>query len=116
MNCYIHGSVSAVGVCKSCMKGLCHECAQEVEASLSCKGHCEGRVELLNRQAASQSYVSQFRFWLPIMTILYGTYLAVSWSGLFNYPREPWLLLIGIVFISFGVAVLFKNKRSRKTE
>ena len=114
MNCYIHGDIGAVGVCKSCMKGLCHECAQEVDASLSCKGSCEQRVKLLNRQASSQSFASLFRVWLPILTIIYGSYLSVSWSGLSGYPRETGLFLTGVAFIAFGVAVLIKNKLASK--
>jgi hypothetical protein len=49
MNCFRHGDRVAVGICKSCGKGLCPECAVCRTNGLACKGECEARVDLLNR-------------------------------------------------------------------
>ena len=49
MNCFRHDSQAAVGICKSCGRGLCRTCASEVPNGLACRGSCEDRVALLNR-------------------------------------------------------------------
>lgn len=48
MKCYNHPDHDAVGVCKSCQKGICMECATTIDESLSCKGRCEEDVAVLN--------------------------------------------------------------------
>ena len=48
MDCFNHPDRSAVGVCKSCGRGLCHDCAVDSPNGLSCKG-CEARVRLMNK-------------------------------------------------------------------
>jgi hypothetical protein len=49
MNCFKHNDRQAVGICKSCGKGVCQECAAQQSNGLACKGECEERVALLNR-------------------------------------------------------------------
>lgn len=49
MNCFNHRSEGAVGICKSCGKGLCPACATEVPNGIACRDSCEDRVNLLNR-------------------------------------------------------------------
>jgi hypothetical protein len=49
MNCFRHSDRVAVGVCKSCGKGVCLECAVSRTNGIACKGECEERVDLLNR-------------------------------------------------------------------
>ena len=49
MHCYSHQSVAAVGLCKTCFKALCSECAVDVGNGLSCRGECEEKVKELNQ-------------------------------------------------------------------
>ncbi len=49
MNCFKHEAQLAVGICKSCGKGLCRGCAIDLSNGLACRGSCEERVVLLNR-------------------------------------------------------------------
>jgi hypothetical protein len=48
MKCFNHPDVEAVGICKSCNKGICKECLTEVENGIACKGKCEDEVKELN--------------------------------------------------------------------
>jgi len=48
MDCFNHPDRSAVGICKSCGRGLCRDCAVDSPNGLSCKG-CEARVRLMNQ-------------------------------------------------------------------
>lgn len=47
MNCFYHQDTEAVGVCKSCQKGLCSSCAVDLEQGLACLGKCEADVRVL---------------------------------------------------------------------
>lgn len=49
MNCYRHPSRPAIGSCKACSKGLCHECAQDTKNGLACVDVCVDEVKRLNR-------------------------------------------------------------------
>lgn len=84
MNCYRHEDRQAVGICYTCHKGVCSECAVEVEKTLACKNSCEQDVltakELIKR--AKGSYPKSARAYLN--------------QALFNS-------LGGIIFIAFGV-------------
>ena len=44
MKCFNHPGVDAVGICKSCQKGLCPGCAVDLSKGLACKGRCEDDV------------------------------------------------------------------------
>lgn len=44
MKCWHHPAEDAVGVCRHCGRGLCPECAVELERWLACRGRCEGKV------------------------------------------------------------------------
>ncbi len=44
MNCYRHPASPAVGLCKSCYKALCSECAVDIGKGLACKNSCEENV------------------------------------------------------------------------
>lgn len=57
MDCYNHSNVSAVGICKSCGRALCHDCIVEVEDGLACKSKCEAKVEIINKILNSNSKI-----------------------------------------------------------
>jgi len=57
MNCFNHRERPAIGLCKSCDKGLCEDCAVELTNGLACKGSCEDRVNLINRMIDSNTKV-----------------------------------------------------------
>ena len=48
MKCYTHHAVDAVGLCKSCSRGVCPDCAAEVGRSIACRGECEEKVRALD--------------------------------------------------------------------
>lgn len=49
MNCFRHPDHPAVGTCRHCNRGLCHECAVTVDDVLACRGAHEQEVADLNR-------------------------------------------------------------------
>ena len=44
MRCYYHHDRDAVGLCKSCGKGLCEDCQTDLGQGLACKNRCEESV------------------------------------------------------------------------
>lgn len=47
MKCFYHQDRDAVGICKSCGRGLCPECAVDLKTGLACKGRCEDEARAL---------------------------------------------------------------------
>ena len=49
MKCFNHSEKEAIVICKNCNKGLCKECAVEVDNGIACKDKCEEEVSFLNQ-------------------------------------------------------------------
>ena len=49
MRCFYHQDHEAIGICKSCGKGLCPQCAADLDKGLACRSRCEEDVEALIR-------------------------------------------------------------------
>ena len=47
MKCFYHQDRDAVGICKSCERGVCAECAVDLGKGLACAGKCEDDVTAL---------------------------------------------------------------------
>ena len=48
MKCYKHSEVDALGVCKTCLKGLCNECIVDIGSGIACRGLCEQTAKYIN--------------------------------------------------------------------
>jgi len=90
MNCFKHSPAPAVGLCKTCFKAVCPECAVDVGNGLACKGACEAKVlelnEMWDRSAKIYgigAYKSRMPstgvlLWLLLSLVMWGT-AAVSY-------------------------------------
>ena len=120
MNCYYHPETTSIGLCKSCGKGLCSNCAVDLEAGLACRNRCEGDVadigdmiarsrELAMRSASSCQ--STRHSWLPANLLIFGVILIAL--AMLTGNAEPALIpgsvASGIAVVLFGV-----NYASRK--
>jgi hypothetical protein len=93
MECFYHEGATAVGSCRSCLKGLCRRCATELEGGLACAGRCEAMVRSL------------------VATIQQSArYQRVS-TGLLRSARGLWLgltavaALVGVFVIAWGLSL-----------
>jgi hypothetical protein len=93
MECFYHEGATAVGSCRSCLKGLCRSCATELEGGLACAGRCESMVRSV------------------VATIQQSArYQGVS-TGLLRSARGLWLgltavaALVGLLVIAWGVSL-----------
>jgi hypothetical protein len=40
MQCFLHRDVAAVGICRTCGKGICPACAREIDRGIVCSEAC----------------------------------------------------------------------------
>jgi hypothetical protein len=133
MNCFYHPGVAAVGICKSCSKGICPECNVDLGDGLACKGRCEEKAKALiqfidesvkrsalNRQiidsAKSNRFISAiFPMVMGLFFLGFGGYIAFTTSfDAFNL----FLPGLGTLFLAFGLfslyrAITFGSKNAR---
>src|SRR4051812_35659364 len=103
MRCFYHGEVEAVAICKSCQRGLCHDCCAEVGPSSACRNRCEPEVEKLNSlldrgQRAYQTNSALYRRSGALLTLM-----GVLFTGFGLYTSrysEPnyFIIILGIAF------------------
>ena len=112
MQCFKHRTAGAVGICKSCGKGVCAECAADTGDGLACRDTCEERVLLLGRMVANNAKVmrtanAQTRS-AGLMAVILGlVFLAFGgWGYLANQPTLMFLGALGAVFLVFGLVRL----------
>lgn len=108
MKCYYHPDKDAVGICKSCQKGICKDCLVDFGTGIACKGKCEEEVKILNEltKSSKHSYrsTSQTYFRNAIVFIILG--LAFTFFGIKdlvnNKTGEPFsflFLIMGVVLV-----------------
>ena len=88
MHCFNHNSSQAVGICKSCQKGLCSDCAVETSAGITCSGACEARAaeyEEMNERGLKVYGIGKYKSRLPSSgVLLWGTITVLVW-GIFGF-------------------------------
>lgn len=117
MHCYYHQDKEAVGVCKSCSKGLCPECAVDVGKGLACRGHCEEEVrqvvalidhniKLSPKAAQMLESNKKVRSSAAIFNLVIGA-IFVAW-GVSNLERLGFIVVLGACFFVYGIFGLFR--------
>jgi hypothetical protein len=119
MNCFNHRDRSAIGICRSCGKGLCEDCVAEVQNGLACKGSCEARVKLINRTIGVYPQIMRAgrrRSW--VVALLFAVLgLASVVGSAFEYaeaddPSLPWFLgVMGSVLLVLAILGLWQASR-----
>jgi len=117
MECFIHPNVPAVGLCKSCGKGVCHSCALPVERGLACSEACKPFAESLSQlQVTSIRNIGLYsvqRFVQPLLALVF----LVTGFYLFSvYPSDAftWFILAaGAVFALVSIVSWFRFARQR---
>lgn len=117
MKCFYNPEEDAIGVCKSCERGLSLPFATEFPKGLACKNRCEADVESLIRMIDRNLAVQQ-----PTRALVrrgpsnfYGAflfYLVVGalfiWMGLKHREVEP-ILFLGLALLGYGFFILFRG-------
>lgn len=114
MKCFNHHSQDAVGVCKSCLKGICTECATDIGGGIICSAECEttakDNIQLIKNTVASQKDFKKGGAYLgPVFFTLMG--LAFIGFGLYEKGFANFGFLFGGLFAVFGILLFFLNYR-----
>jgi hypothetical protein len=119
MECFYHEGATAVGSCRSCLKGLCRSCATELEGGLACAGRCESMVRSVvatiqqsaRYQGVSTGLLRSARgLWLGLTAVsaLVGCFV-IAWALSLPTFREIAILGIPFLALAFLSARLARN-------
>ena len=122
MECFYHEGATAVGSCRSCLKGLCRSCATELEGGLACAGRCEPMVRSVvatiqqsaRYQGVSAGLLRSARgLWLGLTVVaaLVGIFV-IAWALSLPTYREIAVLGIPFLALAFISARLARNVAS----
>jgi len=118
MNCFNHPKSSAVGICKSCGKGICTKCSQEVTCGIVCpQKECETNLnemrDLTERSKKiysignnnPQKKVQLLSLFFIFMGLIFCSPVAIDlYTGSdFSVQNHLFSLLMGFGFMIFGV-------------
>jgi hypothetical protein len=119
MKCFRHRDAEAVGVCKSCGRGVCAECAVEFDKGLACRGRCEGDVEdlinLIDRNVSMAPTINKRMATARRGSIISYGFFMVTGAILFlagvprGHPR--FIVWLGAAFVVYGLLMLIRVLR-----
>lgn len=116
MHCYRHAPTEALGICRSCGRGVCAQCVRDLEPSLVCSEQCEQRVRRSDALIAnSEATFRQARRGSVVLVIfppLLGAvlfYFGLSERGWFNA-----LTAMGSILVLFGIVIWWRQRRMRR--
>ncbi|KGM93542.1 hypothetical protein IRP63_14205 (plasmid) [Clostridium botulinum] len=120
MKCFNHPERDAVAICKSCNKGLCKECAVEIDATIACKGKCEEKVAFLNKVVhGNKSVYNKTAKSYYTMAFVQGIF-GLSFIGFGAYSEfpelNPFLFMVGGIMILACVLTIFSGRRFGKSQ
>ena len=103
MNCFKHHSSSAVGICKSCGKGLCRACAADTGVGLACLNSCEDNVAILGRMISNNARVMRAADAQVRSSALFGVVMGAAFLGFAWWSYNGGNVFLAIVFGVFGL-------------
>ena len=124
MHCFNHKSNNAIGICKNCQKGLCHDCIEIVkDMYLSCKENiCKTHVveeqETIER-SKKLCRIGKYRsnrpttlamFFLSIGTVSCGMGLYQTFFSAKPSP-DIFSISVGIIFLVFGTYLSLRKDK-----
>ena len=120
MRCFNHADVDAVGLCRACAKGLCHDCATDLSFGLACKDKHEPEVHashnLLERSKNLLQTNMRAKYLAPVVFGISGLVFISNGTGLFHgpgsSPLDPFQIILGATFFVFALALTFINRRA----
>ena len=107
MECFKHTNQQAVGICKSCFKAVCRECAIELEHGLACSQECATDVSEYNQmnEKGKKLYgIGSRKSKVPASGVIMWSFLTVVMWALFLIP---YLVKDKVLYESLVMSILF---------
>lgn len=120
MHCYRHQTQEAVGICKSCNKGLCSDCAVDIGQGIACKNSCEQDVKdlngILNQSKKAYANASAAYYRQAIFCGLLGLVFVIY--AMVEPGMETFMLPVGIIFLVAMIFAIYTgySYKSKKTK
>ena len=119
MNCYYHPATAAIAFCKNCCRGLCKECAVDLQNGTACKGRCEAEVaaviDMVQRGKSAYAKASDSYTKVAIFTGMFA--LAFIGFGLqSDNGIKPFLLILGFILLVSSGLYFHSAKRYRSRD
>ncbi len=118
MHCFYHSNIDSVGICKTCGKGLCHDCAEDLAKGIACKATCveyttkliamiDKNLELTERcsNIINQSKTSI----IASSSLALASGLLFSIYGCLKISPVSFISILGYTFILYGIFTLYKR-------
>ena len=115
MQCFVHHEVAAVGICRTCGKGICPACAREIDKGIVCSEACAQFVT--DNQAivdrAKRVYSIGVKSKIPLGAWFFGTMGVVMlgiaalflWTDPHGWPVAAYPGAFGLLLVVFAVFV-----------
>ena len=114
MRCFNHPEIEALGICKSCNKGLCSSCATDLDHGLACRDKHEQSVESLNtmilRSSRVQTAATRISYIGPAFTAFMG--LVFLGYGLLREGVSGFLTLLGVGFLIYSIVIFAASRKA----
>lgn len=118
MNCYLHTDAAAVGICKTCNRGICVLCVHEGDLFVACSDACVKEAtatQRMTRMAHSMYGIGVEKKRIPIVTITWAGFgiLFMGWALYLYLSKDvtDWFL---IGFGSFAFVIAWMSFRRAK--
>ena len=108
MVCFYHPDKPAVGICKHCQRGLCVDCAIEIDDVLACKDRHEEQVRALEQLTARNLFQSKRVASAYIRNAIFYGLVGLLFAG-FGLMQLRFLGLQAVFFILIGVFLLYAS-------
>jgi hypothetical protein len=113
MKCFYHTTTNAIAICKNCGRGLCVDCAAEVENGIACKNRCESDVKAMIKvfqqsKKAFENYRNAYAVsaaWVGLVGIgfIISSFILTRLTG--------FLIFMGLLFLLGAVIYYFVGRR-----
>lgn len=117
MRCFYHQDKEAVGVCRSCGKGVCIECAVDLGKGLACRGRCEENagaiIQLVDKNIQLSSTPMKVHLVVPPVVQRTGQpsdYIAAQLTSHIRETRNmqwglgTFCLIVGVILFAMGMS------------
>lgn len=113
MHCFNHTEKEAIGICKTCQRGLCPDCATDLGHGLACAGKHEKDVNTIKTLIDLNVKISESttQTWKAYLLFVALGSVLIHEGLLSEHNFTNVFLGFGICFVAFGVYGYFYNKK-----